>query len=48
VFDLLNKKAKLRIMEDHKQQVQIVGLWEQNVFCVDDVIMNVDMGNNYR
>ncbi|XP_072366817.1 kinesin-like protein KIF2C isoform X2 [Scyliorhinus torazame] len=48
VFDLLNKKAKLRIMEDNKQQVQIVGLWEQNVFCVDDVIMNVDMGNNYR
>ncbi|XP_078417065.1 kinesin-like protein KIF2A isoform X1 [Cetorhinus maximus] len=48
VFDLLNKKTKLRIMEDNKQQVQIVGLQEQNVFCVDDVIMNIDMGNNYR
>ncbi|XP_067892492.1 kinesin-like protein KIF2C isoform X2 [Heterodontus francisci] len=48
VFDLLNKKTKLRIMEDNKQQVQIVGLLEQNVFCVDDVIMNIDMGNNYR
>ncbi|XP_067845785.1 kinesin-like protein KIF2C isoform X1 [Heptranchias perlo] len=48
VFDLLNKKTKLRIMEDNKQQVQIVGLLEQDVFCVDDVIMNIDMGNNYR
>ncbi|XP_048457716.1 kinesin-like protein KIF2C isoform X1 [Rhincodon typus] len=48
VFDLLNKKAKLRIMEDNKQQVQIVGLREQDVFSVDDVVMNIDMGNNYR
>ncbi|XP_069794985.1 kinesin-like protein KIF2A isoform X4 [Narcine bancroftii] len=48
VFDLLNKKTKLRIMEDHKQQVQIVGLMEKHVICVDDVIMNIDMGNNYR
>ncbi|XP_038649997.1 kinesin-like protein KIF2C isoform X2 [Scyliorhinus canicula] len=48
VFDLLNKKTKLRIMEDNKQQVQIVGLLEQTVYCVDDVIMNIDMGNNYR
>lgn len=48
VFDLLNKKTKLRIMEDNKQQVQIVGLLEQDVFCVDDVIMNIDMGSNYR
>ncbi|XP_072918987.1 kinesin-like protein KIF2C isoform X2 [Hemitrygon akajei] len=48
VFDLLNKKTKLRMMEDNKQQVQIVGLLEQDVFCVDDVILNIDMGNNYR
>ncbi|XP_078264194.1 kinesin-like protein KIF2C [Rhinoraja longicauda] len=48
VFDLLNKKTKLRIMEDNKQQVQIIGLLEQDVFCVDDVIVNIDMGNNYR
>ncbi|GCC27117.1 kinesin-like protein KIF2A [Chiloscyllium punctatum] len=48
VFDLLNKKTKLRIMEDHKQQVQIVGLREQDVFSADDVVKNIDMGNNYR
>ncbi|XP_007898038.1 kinesin-like protein KIF2A isoform X1 [Callorhinchus milii] len=48
VFDLLNKKAKLRILEDNKQQVQIVGLQEQEVFSVDDVILMIDVGNSHR
>ncbi|KAF6729499.1 Kinesin-like protein KIF2A [Oryzias melastigma] len=31
VFDLLNRKAKLRVLEDGKQQVQVVGLQEKEV-----------------
>ncbi|KAK1892113.1 Kinesin-like protein KIF2A [Dissostichus eleginoides] len=31
VFDLLNRKTKLRVLEDGKQQVQVVGLQEKDV-----------------
>ncbi|XP_056294957.1 kinesin-like protein KIF2A [Pseudoliparis swirei] len=37
VFDLLNRKAKLRVLEDGKQQVQVVGLHEKEVKCTEDV-----------
>lgn len=42
LFDLLNKKAKLRVLEDGKQQVQVVGLQEHVVSCADDVIKMID------
>lgn len=48
VFDLLNKKAKLRVLEDGKQQVQVVGLQEHLVSCADDVIKMIDMGSACR
>ncbi|XP_065184216.1 kinesin-like protein KIF2A isoform X2 [Sycon ciliatum] len=48
VFDLLNNKAKLRILEDGKQQVQVVGLTEQTVTCVDDVLRCIHLGNQIR
>jgi len=48
VFDLLNGKAKLRVLEDAKQQVQVVGLQERRVDSVDDVLKLIQMGNNIR
>ncbi|RXM28313.1 Kinesin-like protein KIF2C [Acipenser ruthenus] len=48
VFDLLNKKAKLRVLEDSKQQVQVVGLQERQVASADDVIKVIDIGSACR
>uniref|UniRef100_A0A8C9TX86 Kinesin-like protein n=1 Tax=Scleropages formosus TaxID=113540 RepID=A0A8C9TX86_SCLFO len=48
VFDLLNKKAKLRVLEDGKQQVQVVGLQEVYVSGVEDVIKMIDVGSACR
>lgn len=48
VFDLLNKKQKLRVLEDGKQQVQICGLKEENVKQTDDVLRLIQHGNNVR
>ncbi|XP_061859655.1 kinesin-like protein KIF2C isoform X2 [Colius striatus] len=48
VFDLLNKKAKLRVLEDGKQQVQVVGLQERQVACAEDVTKMIEMGSAYR
>ncbi|KAM5322563.1 kinesin-like protein KIF2C isoform 2-T2 [Glossophaga mutica] len=48
LFDLLNKKAKLRVLEDGKQQVQVLGLQEHLVSCADDVIRMIDIGSACR
>ncbi|NXN92172.1 KIF2C protein, partial [Rhinopomastus cyanomelas] len=48
VFDLLNKKTKLRVLEDGKQQVQVVGLQERKVSCAEDVIRMIEMGSACR
>ncbi|XP_045159292.2 kinesin-like protein KIF2A isoform X1 [Mercenaria mercenaria] len=48
VFDLLNKKQKLRVLEDHKGQVQVVGLKEETIASADDVLRLVAHGNNVR
>lgn len=48
MFDLLNKKAKLRVLEDGKQQVQVVGLQEKKVSCAEDVIRMIEMGSACR
>lgn len=48
VFDLLNNKSKLRVLEDGKQQVQVVGLQENLVECVDDVLKLIQHGNSVR
>ncbi|XP_035881833.1 kinesin-like protein KIF2C isoform X2 [Phyllostomus discolor] len=48
LFDLLNKKAKLRVLEDGKQQVQVLGLQEHPVSCADDVIKMIDIGSACR
>ena len=48
VFDLLNDKMKLRVLEDGKQQVQVVGLKEEIVCSVDDVLKLIQSGNTVR
>ncbi|XP_077296171.1 kinesin-like protein 10A isoform X2 [Arctopsyche grandis] len=48
VFDLLADKAKLRVLEDGKQQVQIVGLTEKVVDNVDEVLKLIQHGNTAR
>ena len=48
VFDLLNNKVKLRILEDGKQQVQVVGLTEKVVTNVDEVLKLIQKGNQAR
>merc|ERR1712012_1428254 len=48
VFDLLSGKSKLRVLEDGKQQVQVVGLTETVVESVEDVLKLITSGNNLR
>lgn len=48
VFDLLAEKAKLRVLEDGKQQVQVVGLTEKVVSSVNEVLALIQAGNQER
>ncbi|XP_063152631.1 kinesin-like protein KIF2B [Candoia aspera] len=48
VYDLLNWKNRLRVLEDSNQQVQVVGLLEQKVICVEDVLKLIEIGNRCR
>ena len=48
MFDLLSGKSKLRVLEDGKQQVVVVGLTESEVDCVEDVLKLITHGNNLR
>ncbi|XP_060940716.1 kinesin-like protein KIF2C [Limanda limanda] len=48
VYDLLNKKAKLRVMEDDRQQVQVVGLEEVYVNSAEEVIKIIQTGSACR
>ncbi|XP_068605008.1 kinesin-like protein KIF2C [Brachionichthys hirsutus] len=48
VFDLLNKKAKLRVLEDERQQVRVVGLEEVSVSTAEEVIKMIQIGSACR
>ncbi|KAL5103267.1 Kinesin-like protein KIF2A [Taenia crassiceps] len=48
VYDLLNKKAKLRVLEDAKNQVQVVGLRHEPVHSVEDVLRLLKHGADIR
>ncbi|XP_055371562.1 kinesin-like protein Klp10A isoform X2 [Condylostylus longicornis] len=48
VFDLLSDKQKLRVLEDGKQQVQVVGLTEKVVENVEEVLKLIQHGNTAR
>lgn len=48
VFDLLNCKKQLQVLEDGGQQVHVVGLQEREVCCVEDLLRLVERGNSCR
>ncbi|XP_057572278.1 kinesin-like protein KIF2B [Hippopotamus amphibius kiboko] len=48
VYDLLNWKKKLQVLEDGNQQIQVVGLQEQEVCCAEDLLNLVALGNSCR
>lgn len=48
VFDLLAKKKRLRVLEDGKQQVQVVGLTEKVVVTVENVLELIQKGSTER
>lgn len=48
MFDLLADKQKLRVLEDGKQQVQVVGLTEKVVDSVEEVLKLIQHGNAAR
>lgn len=48
VLDLLNHKADLKILEDGKQQVQVIGLTEKVVNSVNEVLDLISQGNTAR
>ncbi|KAJ3606065.1 hypothetical protein NHX12_028108 [Muraenolepis orangiensis] len=47
-FEIYSGKAKLRVLEDGKQQVQVVGLQEREVKCTEDVLKLIEIGNSCR
>ncbi|XP_060517031.1 kinesin-like protein Klp10A [Cylas formicarius] len=47
-FDLLNKRRKLRILEDGRQLVQIVGLTEKGVTRESDILELIALGGEER
>ncbi|KAK9500308.1 hypothetical protein O3M35_001592 [Rhynocoris fuscipes] len=48
VFDLLAKKSRLRVLEDGKQRVQVVGLTEKVVTSLEAVLALLKLGNAAR
>jgi kinesin family protein 2/24 len=48
VFDLLNERRKLSVLEDGNQIVQVVGLQEEVVTDVPDVLQLIQSGNVVR
>lgn len=48
VADLLNAKKNLKVLEDGKQQVQVVGLTEKKVNCEEDVLQLIKSGTEER
>ncbi|XP_007947846.1 kinesin-like protein KIF2B [Orycteropus afer afer] len=48
VYDLLSWKKQLKVLEDGNQQMHVVGLREQEVCCVEDILNLVELGNSCR
>ena len=48
VYDLLNHKAQLRVLEDGVGQVQVAGLQEVEVSAPDEVIKIIELGSACR
>ena len=48
LYDLLNNKNKLSVLEDKNQKVQIYGLEEQIAYSPDEMRSIIDLGNSIR
>lgn len=48
VADLLNSKRTLKVLEDGKQQIQVVGLTEKNVASENEVLALIKQGTEER
>ena len=48
LFDLLNNKNKLQVLEDKNQKVQIYGLEEKIALTPDDMRSIIDQANSIR
>lgn len=48
VFDLLKKKARLRVLQDKNQEVQVVGLTEKTVSDMDDILQIISDASKCR
>lgn len=48
MFDLLNAKNKLQVLEDKNQKVQIFGLEERAAGSPDEMRSIIDLGNSIR
>lgn len=48
MFDLLNKKQRLRVLEDGHNVVQVVGLREDAVYSAEDVLNILRIGTQAR
>jgi kinesin family protein 2/24 len=48
VFDLMNDRKRLRVLEDGKQQVNVVGLSEKVVTDLPDVLRELQAGTEVR
>ncbi|KAM7069263.1 kinesin-like protein KIF2B [Molossus nigricans] len=48
VYDLLNWKKQLQVLEDGHQQVQVVGLQEKEACSVEDLLSLVALGSSCR
>jgi kinesin family protein 2/24 len=48
LYDLLNNKNKLQVLEDKNQKVQIFGLEEKLTESPDEMRMVIDLANSIR
>jgi len=48
VFDLINDKKRLQVLEDGKAEVHVKGLMEVVVNSVEDIMQLIHLGNNTR
>jgi len=48
VFDLINEKKRLQVLEDGKAEVHVKGLMEVVVQSVDDIMQLIHLGNSTR
>lgn len=48
VYDLLNNKNKLQVLEDKNQKVQIFGLEEREAKTPDDMFNIIELANSIR